>query len=644
MTDNTNTARPQRNRRTYNAGYTPNKNIKNSGSKQLNRKYAGNNIKSGVKMPRVNRSRPIRQKPQALKSAPTRLFKDQSTVPALAHGNIRIIPLGGVEEIGRNMTAIEYGDEIVVVDAGFQFESVDTPGVDYILANTGYLRDNKHKIKAVCITHGHLDHIGGLPYLMNEIGNVPIYSTKLVNTIIKSRHSEFPHAEPLELKDIEGHEKIKIGKELGLEFFNTTHTFPDSVGIIIKTPIGDVAITGDIKLDHIDGVPMKEELDNFAKFKNNPPLVLLMDSTNVWKHGWSIPEHVVFKTFGKLIEKHKSGRLIIGAFSSQIERLAAIIKIAEEHGKKVILEGRSMKQNMAIAEEVGFFKPNKGTIINIEQIVEYPPSRIIVLATGAQGDEFAALNRIAKKEHKHITLKKEDTIVLSSSVIPGNERAVQALKDKLSRQDAHIITVDTSDVHASGHGYMEEAKWIHQHIKPKFFVPHHGHYYMMRIHADVMHESTGMPYENMQIPQGNSAVIEVRENGTKIVQLKEKVASAMRVVEGHKITDVQTTVMRDRKELSEEGFFMVVVTLDKRTGRLRKSPDIISRGFIYLRESQDLMHQTRNIIKKSVAYVTKGKTEIDTDRIKADVATQVQKYLMQQTHKRPIVIPVVISV
>ncbi len=603
-----------------------------------------NNVRSGVKMPRVNRSRPMRQKPQALQSAPTRSIKGAVAVPQLAKGNLRIMPLGGVEEIGRNMTAIEYGGEIVVVDAGFQFESAATPGVDYILANTGYLRDNKHKIKAVAITHGHLDHIGGLPYLMNEIGSVPIYSTNLVNTIIKSRHEEFPHAEPLDLRDVTGVEKIKIGEQLGLEFFNTTHTFPDSIGIIIKTPIGDVAITGDIKLDHNDGTPTQDEYKNFAKFKDNPPLVLLMDSTNVWKSGWSIPEHKVFKTFEKLIEKHKAGRMIIGAFSSQMERLAKIIEIAEENGKKVVLEGRSMKQNMAIAEKVGFFKPQKGTLINVEQIVEYAPSRIIVLATGAQGDEFAALNRIAKKEHKHITLKKDDTVVLSSSVIPGNERAVQALKDKLSRQDAHIITIETSDVHASGHGYMEEAKWIHQHIKPKFFIPHHGHYYMMRIHTDVMHESTGLPYENMQIPQGNSAVIEVRENGKKLIQLKEKVASTTRVVEGHKITDIQTTVMRDRKELSEEGIFVVVVTIDQRTGRLRKSPDIISRGFIYLRDSQDLLHQTRIIIKRSVEHITKGKRMIDTDRIKADIATQVQKYLMQQTHKRPIVIPVVVSV
>jgi len=303
-----------------------------------------------------------------------------------------------------------------------------------------------------------------------------------------------------------------------------------------------------------------------------------------------------------------------------------------------------IKQNMIIAEKVGFYKPAKGILIDSDQLQEYPPNKVLILATGAQGDEFAALMRIAKKQHKNITLTNKDTIILSASVIPGNEGPVQKLKDNLSKQGAHIVTVDTSDVHATGHGYMEEAKWIHQQIKPKFFIPHHGHYYMMRIHTDVMHESTGLPYANMQIPQGNSAVIEVQENGSKLVQLKEKVASVTRVVEGHKITDIQTTVMRDRKELSEEGIFVIVVTIDQRTGRLRKSPDIISRGFIYLRESQDLMHQTRNIIKKSVEYVTKGQTDIDTDRIKADIATQVQKYLMQQTHKRPIVIPVVVSV
>jgi len=641
MTENTN--QQPRKRRTYNAGYKPQQSTHQS-NRQGSRGKGNNTVRSGVKMPRVNRSRPIRQKPQALRSAPTRLFKDQNVVPPLAEGNVRIMPLGGVEEIGRNMTAIEYGDEIVVIDAGFQFNSENAPGVDYILANTGYLRDNKHKIKAVGITHGHLDHIGGLPYLMNEIGDVPIYSANLINTLIKARQEEFPHSQPLDLHDVEGSERIKIGQHLALEFFLTTHTFPDSIGIIVKTPVGDVAITGDIKLNHTDGKPAQEEFDNFAKFKDNPPLVLLMDSTNISRPGWSIPEHVVFDTFNKKISEHTTGRLIIGAFGSQIERLSNFVRIAEKNNMKVCFEGRSLKQNMIIAEKVGFYKPAKGIIIDSDQLQEYPPNKVLILATGAQGDEFAALMRIAKKQHKNITLTNKDTIILSASVIPGNEGPVQKLKDNLSKQGAHIVTVDTSDVHATGHGYMEEAKWIHSQIRPKFFVPHHGYYHMLRTHTDVMHASTGLAYDQMQIPQGNSAVIEVRENGTKIVQLREKVASAMRVVEGHKITDLQTTVMRDRKELSEEGIFMIVVTLDKRTGRLRKSPDIISRGFVYLRESQDLMHQTRDIIRKSVEYVTKGQKEIDTDRIKADIATQVQKYLMQQTHKRPIVIPVVVSV
>jgi len=265
-------------------------------------------------------------------------------------------------------------------------------------------------------------------------------------------------------------------------------------------------------------------------------------------------------------------------------------------------------------------------------------------ATGAQGDEYAALMRIGKKQHKHITLNDKDTVVLSASVIPGNESAVQKMKDLLSRQGAHIVTLETSDVHASGHGYAEEAKWIHRQINPKFFIPQHGFYHMLRVHADTIHDSIGLPYENIVIPQGNSAVIEVQDGGNKIVQLKERVACTTRVVEGHKITDVQTTVMRDRKELSEEGIFMVVATIDQKTGRLRKSPDIISRGFIYLRESQELLQQTRLIVKKVVERVTKGQRQIDTDKIKAEIALDVQKYLMQQTHKRPIVIPVVVTV
>lgn len=635
-------ARPGRSgRRTYNAGYAPNSKRAPRGNNQNNQRKRSS--RSGI--PHINRSHPMRVKPKALEVTSTRARKGEVKVPPLAPGNLRVLFLGGVEEIGRNMTAIEYGDEIVVVDAGFQFEDDATPGVDYILANTGYLVENKHKIKAVGITHGHLDHIGGLPYLMEEIGgHVPIYSTHLVNTLIKARQMEFPHSEPLELRDVEGHETIILGEHLKFEFFLTTHTFPDSIGIITKTPVGDVAVTGDIKLDHHDGEPTQEEYDNFAKFKDNPPLLLMMDSTNTSKLGWSIPEHRVFETFETIISNHTSGRLIIGTFASQIERLSKLVELAEKYGKKVVLEGRSMKQNMAIAEEVHFFTPKKGTIINVEQLTEYPPSKVVILATGAQGDEFAALNRIGNKAHKHITLTTADTVVLSSSVIPGNERAVQQLKDKLSRQGAHIITYETSDVHASGHGYMEEAKWIHQQIRPKFFVPHHGHYHMLRIHTDVMHASTGLPYEHMQIPQGNSAIIEIQDGGTKLIQLKERAASTTRVVEGHKISDIQTTVMRDRKELAEEGFFLVVVTVDPKSGKLRKSPDIISRGFIYLRDSQELLQQTRLIIKKTAERVAKETYPVDTDKIKAEVATQVMKYLMQQTNKRPIVIPVVISV
>jgi ribonuclease J len=252
--------------------------------------------------------------------------------------------------------------------------------------------------------------------------------------------------------------------------------------------------------------------------------------------------------------------------------------------------------------------------------------------------------RIAKKQHKNITLTAQDNIILSASVIPGNERAVQRLKDNISRQGAHILTVDTSDVHASGHGYMEEAKWIHQHIKPKFFIPHHGHYHMLRIHADVMHESTNLPYDHIQIPQGNSTIIELRDGGTKLVQLKERAPSVMRVVEGHKITDIQTTVIRDRKELAEEGIFVIVATFDQTTGRLRKSPDIISRGFVYLRESQEMLQKARIIIKHAVENNTKNTNVFDIDKIKADITTNIQKFLLQQTHKRPIVIPVVVSV
>ena len=549
------------------------------------------------------------------------------------------MPLGGVEEIGRNMTAVEIGDDIFILDCGFQFSEDETPGIDYILPNTGYLEERRGKIRGLLISHGHLDHIGGIPYIIDRIGNPPIYTRRLTGKMVQKRQEEFSSAQPVMIREVEKDEVIKLGSAT-IRFFGVTHTVPDSMGIIIETKWGDVVFTGDIKLNHADGTPSEEEVREFGIFKDRNVLVLLMDSTNVWQPGWSIPEAIVYNTLENIIRDSK-GRLIIAMFASHLERLIRVVAFAEQYNKKVVIDGRSMKTNIEIARELGLIKYKDDTVVAVENMGEYPPERMIVLATGAQGDEFASLARIGNKTHKYIRLQPTDTVVLSSSVIPGNERAVQKLKDNLSRQGAHIITYHASDVHASGHGNREEAAWIHKQVRPKFFIPVHGYHYMLRVHADLAIEMGVKPH-NVCIPD-NSSVIDIH-GGEKIDKHPIKAPAELRVVEGSTVSELSDVLMRDRMALGKEGFCVVVATVDRRSGKLHKSPDIISRGFVYLRDNKDLMDQTRLIIRKSVEASLKNPRAADLDVARDDLAEAVSRFLLQRTMKRPIVIPVIVSI
>lgn len=568
--------------------------------------------------------------------------KHDDVIPPIGD-NIRIIPLGGVEEIGKNMTLIEYKDDIVVIDMGFQFKDDDTPGVDYILPNTKYLEDRKDKIRGVIITHGHLDHIGGIPYIMDRIGNPPLYTRALTSIMVKKRQEEFPHLPALDIRVVEKEDTILLGK-LKVRFFAVTHTIPDSMGIIIDTPYGALVTPGDIKLDHVNGVPTEAEEKEFSRFENEKVLFLMMDSTNVDNQGFSTPERLVHENLEEIIKNTKS-RLIIGTFASQLERVMKIIEISEKYGKKVVVEGRSMKNNIEIVRSIEMLKVKKDTIITSDDMENYPPDRIVVLATGAQGDEFAALMRMSNKTHKYFKVTPRDTVLLSSSIIPGNEKAVQKLKDNLARQGAKIIHYRSSDVyiHSTGHGNRGELEWLHKKIKPKYFMPMHGSHYMLRVHEDLAKSIIGMPPENIIVPD-NGAILEIQDGGTKFVRLKESAPDNVVMVDGFSIGDVQELVMRDRKTLAQDGIFMIVASVNAKTGKLKKSPDIISRGFVYLRESQDLLTQTRHIIKKTVEDTTRGMNPINFDYVKANVADNVGRYLYQKTAKKPIVIPVILAV
>lgn len=569
----------------------------------------------------------------------------EKSVPIPPSGdNVRIIPLGGVEEIGRNMTAIEYKGDIIVIDAGIQFTDEETPGVDYILPNTRYLEERKDKIRGMFITHGHLDHIGGIPYLMPRIGNPPIYCREFGALFIQKRQEEFSHLAPLDIRTVKsGDAPIAIGAHFKVSFFGLTHSIPDSTGIIVETPLGDIISTGDVRVENKDGVPPQEEIDQFAAFKKRNVTLLMMDSTGIDKPGWTISESQVVKNIDDIISK-VGGRVIIATFASQVERVIEFIKIAAKYQKKVVIEGRSMKANVAIVKQLDLV--NLDHVIPIEEIDTVPPHKVMIIATGAQGEEFAALMRIANQTHKSIRLNDTDTVILSSSIIPGNERAVTKLKDNLYRHNSRIITYLDSDVHASGHGKRGELEWIHHQIPYKFFIPVHGWHYMLKMHAELA-RSLGTETKNIVVPD-NGSIIEITpktaESDQSIFVRPERAPHEDMIVEGFRIGEAQEVVIRDRQTLAQDGMFVFIASINVTDGKLRKSPDIISRGFVYLRESQDLLHQTRWIIKKTIEDATVGMNPINFDYVKQAVTESVSKFLFQQTAKRPIVIPVLLGV
>src|SRR3989339_467510 len=541
---------------------------------------------------------------------------DVGKTPLPEKGVDRIIPLGGVEEIGKNMTVIEIGDDIIVIDAGMHFSNEATPGVDYVIPNTTYLEEHKDKIRALFITHGHLDHIGGVPLVLSRIGNPPVYARNFSMLLMKKRQAEFPHLPPMKENVVEKDSTITCGK-IKIKFFGVTHTIPDSMGIIIETEHGWIVTPGDYKLDQIDGIVSKEEEKEYSIFDKAKVLLLMTDSTNIENEGFSLPEIKVHQGLENLIRK-VPGRMIIAAFASHITRLAHVVKFSESLGKKIVLDGRSMKTNIDVAIEAGLFEPKKGTIIPIEEAKDYPSNKIVVLMTGAQGEEFASLSRVANKTHTKFALQKGDTIILSASIVPGNERAVEKMKDGLTRQGARIISYRTAGedfVHATGHGNQEDVKWLHRKTHPKFFIPIHGNHYRLVLHKELAMD-LGMSEENVIVPD-NGSIIEISPDGEKIYLRKEKAPSGLMMVDGVSVGDSTDVVIKDRQMLAQDGMFVIIAVVDQKTGKLKKSPDLISRGFVYLKENQELLRQVRIIIRKGVEDVVIRNNLVDLDYIKA---------------------------
>ncbi len=574
--------------------------------------------------------------------APIPAKKPHDVIPPIGEA-LRIVPLGGTEEIGKNMTAIEMGDDIIIVDAGIQFTDDDTPGIDYILPNIKYLEERKSKIRALVITHGHLDHIGGIPYLITRLGNPPIYTREFGALLIKKRQAEFPHLAPLDMRIVDASDKaIPLGTHFKVQFFGLTHAIPDSTGIIIETPYGDIVNTGDVRVENEAGVPVEKEFEQYKMFKDRNVTLFTMDSTGIDKPGFSPSEASILKNIDVII-KDAPGRVIIATFASQVERIIEFLKSAKRYGRKVFIEGRSMKTNVDIIKHLNLV--DTSDIMPIEDLPKYPPNKVMMIATGAQGEEFAALMRMSNNTHKQVKLQRSDIIILSSSVIPGNDRAVEKLKDNLFRHDSKIITYLDSDVHTSGHGKRGELEWIHKQIPYKYFMPVHGSHFRLKMHAELA-ATLGCPRENIIVPE-NGAVMEIRkkqDGSLEFLRLKEKAPSDDMVVEGLSIGDIPEVVIRDRKMLAADGIFVIIALVNTRNGRLKKSPDIIARGFVYLRESQELLGEARNIIKRSIESVSIGANPINFDAAKNVVTEDVTRFLFQKTAKKPIVIPVILGV
>lgn len=595
------------------------------------------------KMPDQGRRHSTRQRSRMLPTI-THLRDDitENVKPRQATKDyIKIIPVGGVEEIGRNMIIVEYGNDMLVFDAGLEFPtSTSHPGVDYIIPNVSYLKKYKHLIRGIVISHGHLDHVGALPFVIEDMGNPPIYTTGFTSAFIKKKHSEFRHLPMPNIIEVKKGDTAKVGKEgLLLRFFEVEHSITDSIGVVVETKFGDIVYPGDFKIER-DRNNNPTNVKQYEEIGKRKPLALILESTNIEVPGFSKTDEEVAKGLEE-IYKQARGRIITATFSSQIDRVADIAKIAEDLGRHIAIVGFSLKTNLDLARELGIFTPKKNTIIDIKDIDNYPPEKIMVICTGAQGEENAALMRVVNKKHPKLKIQKGDTVVLSSSVIPGNERPVQWLKDNLARQGAKIFHYKTATVHASGHAYRDEAAILHQLVKPKFFIPVHGFYFNLAQHAELA-MSLGMPEENIVVPYHNGVVINV--NDKKIEMTKDYIPANSIAVDGLGVGDVKEVVLRDRNLLAQDGIFVVFVILDEATGKVKTSPDIISRGFIYLRESQEMLREARNIIRKTIESYTATVRPADVPFLTDQIREKLGKFLFQHTKRRPMVLPVIVQI
>ncbi|MBI5728734.1 MAG: ribonuclease J [Candidatus Magasanikbacteria bacterium] len=550
---------------------------------------------------------------------------------------LRVAVLGGLEEIGRNCTLFEYGNDIILVDLGLQFPEEDMPGIDYIIPNMSYLRGKEKNIRGVIITHGHYDHIGAIPHVIPQLGNPPIYALPITSAIIKKRQEDYKELKPLNIHNVTANDTLRLGA-FDISFFHLNHNIPDSIGVVVKTPEGIIIHTGDWKFDYQPTGEAPADLQKIARIGSEGVLALLSDSTNASQPGHQISESEIGVNLEDIIAK-APGRIIIGTFASLLSRVKQIIEVSEKLGKVVALGGFSMKSNVEIAKELGYMKFSPKTLIDLRFIHKYPMNKIVIICTGAQGEKNASLMRIANGEHREVRLEEGDTVVFSSSVIPGNERTVQRLKDTLFRKGAEVIHYQMMDVHAGGHAKAEDVKLMIRLLNPKYFVPIHGNHFLLRYNAKVA-LALGMPKENVFIAD-NGQVMEFKDGAG--VLTKAKLPADYVFVDGLGVSDETNVVLRDRQVLAEDGMVVIIATVDSKTGKLVQNPDIISRGFVFLKSHKELIEDMRHRVKKMVIE-SDPLSWADTNYIRNKIRDYVGQFLFTKTEKRPMILPVVIEV
>lgn len=601
------------------------------------RNNAGNKKQKGQRRPSFNlEDKRLRQK--GIKTNTEPVMKT-SGKEVYKNGAFRVLAMGGLGEIGKNMYVFEYENDIIIVDMGFMFPDDEMLGVDYIIPDITYLEDKKDRIKGVLITHGHEDHIGGIPYLLPKIG-APIYAPKLTIGLIEGKLSEFNLAQNVGLNIIDpDKDKLQLGK-FTIEWFRVCHSIPDAVGISISTPAGRILTTGDFKIDHSPVDNKNFDFAKLARWGDEGVLLLLSDSTGAEVPGYTMSEKNLAETFDRIMDT-SDGRIIIASFSSQINRIQMIINSAQKHGRKLAFSGRSLLRNVEITVRLGYLRIPAGLVVKIEDIAKFPDEKVVVMSTGSQGEAMSALSRMASGDHRNIKIKKGDTVVFSSSPIPGNENSITAVIDDLFREGANVIfdEKDGNRTHVSGHPGQEEMKIMLTVTKPKYFMPMHGERHHLVHHRDLAVE-VGIAPENIFV-MDNGEVLEITAEGAKV--LEQKVPNGIILVDGLGVGDIGEIVLRDRKAMSTEGVFVVICTVDRRSGKLVTSPDIISRGFIYMRENEKLVNNARNEVKKMLER-KEGDAPQNWPVIKTKVRDKVADYLYNQTQRRPMVIPVIIEV